>query len=61
MPLEITRAMLARSRVLARGRGIRDVDRLVKSHGGKSSRWTKKSSPMFEVAGSWYEFHWYEY
>jgi hypothetical protein len=47
--------------VIAKGRGIRDLPRLLKEHGGKPSMWTKKSSPAIEVDGPLYEYHWYEH
>jgi hypothetical protein len=53
--------MLSQARVIARGRRIRDVERLVKSYGGKASRWVKKSSPRHEVAGGYLEYRWYEH
>jgi len=53
--------MLAQSRVIAKGRRIRDVRRLVATYGGTPSQWVKKSSPRFEVAGQYYEYHWYEH
>ncbi len=49
------------SRVIAKGKRIRDVERLVKRYRGKSSKWVKKSSPAFEAGGSAYEYHWYEH
>jgi hypothetical protein len=52
--------MLAQSRVIAKGTRIRDVDRLVRTHGGKPARWVKKASPSFEMASRTYEYHWYE-
>ena len=39
---------LSDARVIAKGRRIRDVQRLVAQYGGKASRWVKKSSPEFE-------------
>jgi len=57
----LTKELIARSRVIARGRGIRDLSRLLKEHGGKPSLWTKKSSPPIEVLGERYEYHWYEH
>lgn len=56
----LTSAMISGSRVIAKGRKIRDIERLVKNYGGKPSKWQKKSSPVFEVDGEYYEFHWYE-
>lgn len=53
--------MIAQSRVIAKGKRIRDVQRLVEMYGGKLSKWVKKSSPRFEIAGRQYEYHWYEH
>ena len=53
--------MISQSRVIAKGRRIRDVDRLVANHGGSASRWVKKSSPRLEDDEGLYELHWYEH
>jgi hypothetical protein len=53
--------MLSRARVIAKGKRIRDVQRLVVQYGGKASKWVKKSSPQFERAGDYFEYHWYEH
>ena len=53
--------MIAQSRVIAKGRRIRDVERLAQRYGGRASMWVKKSSPPFETGGSLYEYHWYEH
>jgi len=53
--------MLAQSRVIAKGRRIRDVYRLVATYGGVASQWVKKSSPRFELGDQEYEYHWYEH
>jgi hypothetical protein len=53
--------MLAQSRVIAKGRHIRDLNRLLETYGGNSSKWIKKSSPPVEIAGLLYEYHWYEH
>ena len=53
--------MIAQSRVIAKGKRIRDVRRLVEKYGGKSSNWVKKSSPRFEMGVYRYEYHWYEH
>ena len=53
--------MLAQARVIAKGKRIRDVRRLVGTYGGKASKWVKKSSPPFDVEGERYEYHWYEH
>lgn len=57
---ELTSEILSRSRVVAKGRGIRDLKRLVAFYGGKPSKWVKKSSPPVEIEGELYEYHWYE-
>lgn len=53
--------MISRSRVIAKGHRIRDLERLVASYGGSASRWVKKSSPEFEDDEGVYELHWYEH
>jgi hypothetical protein len=53
--------MISQSRVIAKGRSIRDVERLVVSYGGRASRWVKKSSPRLEDNDGSYEIHWYEH
>jgi hypothetical protein len=53
--------MLSQARVIAKGRRIREVERLVAQYGGRASKWVKKSSPQFEVAGERFEYHWYEH
>jgi hypothetical protein len=58
---ELTKELIAHSRVIAKGRGIRDLKRLVQDYGGKPSVWVKKSSPPVEMDGELYEYHWYEY
>jgi hypothetical protein len=57
----LTKELIARSRVIARGRRIRDLERLVRKYGGKPSMWAKKSSPTVEIHGDSYEYHWYEH
>ena len=52
--------MLAHARIIAKGKRIRDVHRLVARYGGRPSQWVKKSSPSFEIAGQHFEYHWYE-
>jgi len=47
--------MLAQARIIAKGEGIRDVQRLVHEYGGRASKWVKKSSPQFEVNGEHFE------
>ena len=58
--MKLTRRMLAQARVIAKGRRIRDVRRLLASYGGRPSKWVKKSSPRFDVKGEYFEYHWYE-
>jgi hypothetical protein len=53
--------MLSQARVIAKGRRIREVERLVAQYGGMASKWVKKSSPQFEIAGERFEYHWYEH
>jgi len=53
--------MLSQARVIAKGRRIRDIRRLVAQYGGRASKWVKKSSPRLEIAGEYFEFHWYEH
>lgn len=60
-PPTLTSELVARSRVIAKGRKIRDVDRLIATYGGRAARWTKKSSPPLEVDGEICELHWYEH
>jgi hypothetical protein len=53
--------VLSQSRIIAKGRRIRDVERLVVTYGGRASRWIKKSSPRLEDNEGPYELHWYEH
>jgi hypothetical protein len=53
--------MLSQARVIAKGKRIRNVQRLVAQYGGRASQWIKKSSPQFEVGGERFEYHWYEH
>jgi len=56
--VKLTRRLISQSRVIARGKRIRDVQRLVDTYGGQKSGWVKKSSPRFEIGGHQYEYHW---
>ncbi len=47
--------------MIAKGRRIRDLNRLIHEYGGKPSGWSKKSSPPVELGGEVYEYHWYEH
>jgi hypothetical protein len=57
----LNRSIISQSRVIAKGRRIREVQRLVVEYGGKASRWAKKSSPQLEDEDGTYEIHWYEH
>ena len=58
---QLTKDIIARSRVIARGRGIRDLRRLLQEYGGKPALWVKKSGPPIEIEGEMCEYHWYEH
>ena len=58
---ELTKEMLTHSRVIARGKHIRDLQQLMQKYGGTAKGWSKKSSPVLEVNGEFYEYHWYEH
>ena len=60
-PINLTFRLLAQSRVIAKGKQIREVKRLVAQYGGKTSKWVKKSSPQIEIEGQTIEYHWYEH
>jgi hypothetical protein len=57
----LNRRILAQGRVIAKGKRIRDVHRLVRRYGGIPSGWVKKSSPVFDSGSQEFEYHWYEY
>jgi hypothetical protein len=50
--LELTKELIAQSRVIAKGRGIRDLKRLLREYGGEPPIRTKKSNPQVEVDGN---------
>ncbi len=54
---ELSKELIARSRVIAKGRKIRELNRLLQEYGGKPSVWTKKSSPPVGIGGEIYEYH----
>ena len=58
---ELKKELITRSRVIAKGRGIRDLKRLLQDYSGKASAGTQKSSPPVEMGGEVYEYHWYEH
>ena len=43
--------------MIAKGKRIRDVGRLVIRYGGKESKWVKKSSSAFEIGDEDFEYH----
>lgn len=57
----LDRFMLSQSRVIAKGRRIRDVMGLVQDYGGTVGGWVKKSSPRLYRGSVSYEYHWYEH
>lgn len=59
--IKLARQMIARSRIIAAGREIRDVRRLVRTYGGTPKRWVKKASERVLVGDMAYEYHWYEH
>jgi hypothetical protein len=56
-----TRRILSETRIIAKGKRIRGVRRLVAQYGGRTSEWVKKSSPRIEINGEHFELHWYEH
>ncbi|MEP6708265.1 MAG: hypothetical protein ABJC05_12135 [Pyrinomonadaceae bacterium] len=52
---------MSEARVIAKGKRIRDVRRLVTQYGGRASKWVKKSSSRIEIADEYFELHWYEH
>jgi hypothetical protein len=58
---KLTRRILSGARVIAKGKRIRDVRRLVAQYGGRASKWVKKSGPRIEIDGEHFEPHWYEH
>ncbi|MGH7170917.1 MAG: hypothetical protein ACRELG_11615 [Gemmataceae bacterium] len=58
---DLTKEQLSNSRVIARGRGIREIGRLVGQYGGTIKGWTKKSTQPLTIAGRPAEVHWYEH
>lgn len=57
----LTRELIATSRVIARGRGIRDLARLIRRYGGEPRGWVKKSTRPFVRNDRPWEYHWYEH
>jgi hypothetical protein len=59
--VKLTRRLLAQSRIIAKGRHIREINRLVAQYGGRPSKWVKKSSPQIQIVNKTIEYHWYEH
>ena len=59
--IRLTKQMLSRARVIARGRGIRDLDRLLLWYGGMPRSWTKRSTQPLRDHRGQHEYHWYEH
>ena len=57
MACKWTKKMLSTSKVIAKGSGIREVDRLVQQDGGTTKGWIKKKG--WDSCGR--EWHWYEH
>lgn len=58
----LTKERLSTARVIAKGHRIRDVARLVATHGGQARNWRKLSTqPFAETPGRYIELHWYEH
>lgn len=47
--IKLDKRQLSQSRVIAAGRGIRDVNWLISRYGGKARHWVKKSSPVILI------------
>ena len=59
--IKLSPEILSTSRVIAKGKRIRNFKFLVDKYGGTASKWIKKSSVPFELDGKLYEYHWYEH
>ena len=57
----LTKEQLANSRVIAKGKAIRDIGRLLRQYGGTIKGWIKKSTRPMTIAGRPAEIHWYEH
>ena len=58
---KLTRRQFSEARVIAKGRRIRDVQRLVNQYGGHIQQWTKKGTQPFFYQNSLIEVHWYDH
>ena len=53
---------LSTARVIAKGRRIRDIDRLIATYGGEPGNWRKMATrPFQDQPGRYTELHWYEH
>ena len=59
--MKLSQDILLKSRVIAKGRRIRNIQGFFEEYGGVASKWIKKSSTPFEIDGEFYEYHWYEH
>ena len=59
--IKLSKEIISKSRVIAKGKRIRNLQYLLDKFGGTSSKWVKKSSHQFEINGEFYEYHWYEH
>ena len=57
----LTKEILSRSRVVAKGHRIRELGRILSAYGGEPRLWVKKSSPAMEDRTDRFEYHWYEH
>ena len=57
----ISKEIIVNSRIIAKGKRIRELNRLLKEYGGTSSKWVKKSSIPFKENEEYFEYHWYEH
>lgn len=60
-PLKLTRSQLAQARIIAKGKRIKDLQRLLNEYGGVAGKWVKKSSQPFMLENKLAEVHWYEH
>lgn len=59
--ISLSKELVANSRLIAKGRRIRDINRLLSEYGGHASKWCKRSSQKLADNGDLYEYHWYEH
>lgn len=60
-PPKLSKRQLSQSRIIAKGRRIKDLNRLLETYGGTAQSWLKKSSPPLLVQNRPAEIHWYEH